>query len=291
MRPTLLEAAAESVLVCEGAMGSELMARGIKLRNTAEANLSHPDAVAEVHSAYRRAGAQVLQSNTFAANLVMLDRVGLAEQGPQLWSAGVRICREAAGPDGYVAANLGPTGELLEPLGTLTADEARSAFRQQLEVMLGPAIDFVLLESFEALDELGLAVEQVRALDSQIPIAATVCFSVPGGRTSMGLDGATAAQRLARWGVQIIGANCGTPEALEAGFVAMSQAADRPLMAQPNAGLPRLEQGRTVWSGTPAQMGELAARLIAAGARIVGGCCGSTPQHILQVARAAKAGA
>lgn len=291
MRASLLDTLTETVLVCEGAMGSELMARGIKLRNTAEANLSHPETVAEIHRAYQQAGAQVFQTNTFAANPVRLERVGLSQQGPEMWAAAVHICREAVGPEAYVAANLGPTGELLEPLGRLTADEARSSFRRQLEVMLGPVIDFVLLEGFESLDELGLAVEQVRALDPQIPIAATLCFSVAGGRTSLGVDGAAAAEQLARWEVPIMGANCGTPEALEAGFVAMSQCAGRPLMAQPNAGVPRVVRGRTVWGGSPVEMGELSARLIAGGARIVGGCCGSTPQHILQVARAARAGA
>jgi methionine synthase I (cobalamin-dependent) len=272
-------------------MGSELLARGIKLRNAAEANLTHPDVVAEIHRGYQQVGAQVFQTNTFAANPVMLERVGLGQQGPEMWAAAVRICREAVGPDAFVAANLGPTGELLKPLGTLSADEARSAFRQQLEVMLDLTVDLVLLESFEDLEELGLAIEQTRALDPRIPIAATLCFTTPNGRTRMGVDGAAAAEFLGQWDVPIIGANCGTPEALEAGFAAMSDAADRPLMAQPNAGLPQLVNGRTVWSGSPGEMGELAARLIAAGARIVGGCCGSTPQHILQVARAAGAGA
>jgi 5-methyltetrahydrofolate--homocysteine methyltransferase len=289
MRRDLLEAIADRVLVCEGAMGSMLTSRGVSVRNSAEANLTHPETVAAVHRAYQAAGAVVFQTNTFAANPHMLARVGLLPQASDIWSAAVRLCREAAGPNAYVAANGGPTGSLLEPLGDLSADEARAAFRRQFEVLLSPLVDFVLLESFESLEEAELAVAAVRELDGAIPVAVTVTFSTPTGRTSMGVDGTAVARRLGACNVQMLGANCGTPEALELGFGELSAATDRPLMAKPNAGVPALIQGETVFDGTPAAMGEQAARLIARGARLVGGCCGSTPAHIAQVARAASA--
>jgi 5-methyltetrahydrofolate--homocysteine methyltransferase len=289
MRRDLLEAVADRVLVCEGAMGSMLTARGVTVRNSAEANLTHPETVASIHRAYRAAGATVLQTNTFAANPHMLERVGLLPQASDIWSTALRLCREAAGPEGYVAANAGPTGGLLAPLGDLTADEARASFRQQLEVLISPLVDFVLLESFESIEEAELAIAAVRELNGTLPVAVTLTFSTATGRTSMGVDGAAAARRLGATNVQILGANCGTPEALELGFGELSAATDRPLMAKPNAGVPMLVQGETVFSGTPAAMGEQAARLIGRGARLVGGCCGSTPDHIAQVARAAQA--
>ena len=280
-----------SVLVCEGAMGTLLMSRGAGGSSSAEANLTHPEMVAQIHRDYHSAGAQVFQTNTFAANPLMLERVGLLDRGPEIWSAAVRLCREAAGPEALVGANIGPTGGLLAPLGDLTADDAGAAFRRQLEAMLGPQVDFVLFESFESLDEIELAIKALRGLDTRIPAAATMSFSVPNGRTSMGVDGAAAAARLGELNVQIIGASCGTPPGLELAFSEMAERTELPLMAQPNDGLPEIAGGKTIWRGTPAEAGELAARLIACGARIVGGCCGSTPDHILQVARAASAGA
>lgn len=289
MRSPILERLATEVLVGDGAMGTMLMAAGAVSRNTSEANLTHPDLVSSAHRAYRRAGAHLLQTNTFAANPIMLKTAGLADQGPQIWSSAVQLCREAAGDDLYVAADLGPTGALLEPLGELSAEEARSSFLRQCEAMLGPSVDMVLLESFETIEEVELAVSAVRELDPHIPLAVTMSFSVGQGRTSMGVDGGTAAQRLSELAVDILGANCGTPQALETAFAQMSEHTDRPLMAQPNAGLPTVTGGRTVWSGTALESGQMAARLIACGARIVGGCCGTTPDHLLQVARAASA--
>lgn len=289
MRPDLLQTIADRVLVCEGAMGSMLSARGAAVRNTSLANLTHPEAVSAIHGAYRAAGAEVFQTNTFAANPVMLDAAGLLPQAAEIWSAAVRLCREAAGPDAFVAANGGPTGRLLEPLGDLTADEARSAFRQQFEVLLGPLVDLVLLESFEALEEAELAVAAVRELDGQIPVAVTLAFTTANGRTTMGVSAASAARRLGACNVQVLGANCGTPASLELAFAELSAGTDRPLMAKPNAGVPRLVVGETVFGGTPVEMGEQAARLIGHGARLVGGCCGSTPDHIAQIARAAAA--
>ena len=287
----IMAAVRERVLVCEGAMGTALAARGVTLRNSGEANLTHPEIVGDIHRSYKQAGAQVFQTNTFAANLHMLQRVGLAKEATEIWSSSVRICREAVGAEAFVCANGGPSGGLMAPLGELGEDDIRANIRQQFEVMLGPEIDFVLLESFEALEEAEAAVGAVRELDSQIPVAVTISFSSPGGRTSMGVDGATAAARLSEQNVQIIGASCGEPSSLEIAFREMAEATDRALMAQANAGVPELRDGKTVFGGTPAEAGEQAARLIAYGARIIGGCCGSTPDHIAQIVRAASADA
>lgn len=296
-RPELPEAAADRVLVCEGAMGTVLARKGLRFRNSAEANLSHPDVVAEVHREYLEAGADLFQTNTFAANLPMLERAGLASQAAEVQAAAVRILREAlaqAGPlsdgRGWIAANLGPTGELLEPLGTLTADDAEGIYRQQLEAMVPVGVDFILGETFEALEEAEAAARAALSVAPELPLAITMSFSLPKGRTSMGVTGRQAAERLVELGVDILGVNCGHPDGLLAAFGEMVEAANgRVLMAQPNAGVPRLAGGETVFDGTPRWSGEMAAKLIGMGARIVGGCCGTTPDHVRQVARAARA--
>ncbi len=286
----ILTAARERVLVCEGAMGTMLARKGLRLRNSAEANISHPETVAEVHREYLEAGANVFQTNTFAANLPMLERAGLADRAAEIQSSAVSILREVVGDRGYIGANLGPTGELIEPLGPMSMEQAVAVYRQQLEAMVPVGVDFILGETFEAIEEAEAAVRAAKQVAPELPLAITISFSLPNGRTSMGVDGASAAQRLKELGVDIIGANCGHPEGLLAGFAAMAEAAqDKILMAQANAGVPVLREGETVFDGTPAWSGEMAARLIEMGARIVGGCCGTTPDHIRQIARAATA--
>jgi len=286
----MLQQIDERVLVCEGAMGTMLTAKGISYRNTAEVNLTHPEVVAEIHHEYQQAGAEVFQTNTFAANLGMLRRAGLAEQAASIQTAAVHILREAVGQDAYVAAGAGPTGELIEPLGELSRDEAVAIYRQQFEVMLATGmVDFVLLETFEDMGELQAAIRGVREVDPNIVIAATISFSMANGRTMMGVSGAEAARQLAAEGMDIIGANCGDLDGLMVAVREMCQVVDRPIMVQANAGQPQLVDGEAVFRGTPQESGQLAAQLIACGVRLVGGCCGTTPDHIREIARAAHA--
>lgn len=277
------------MLVCEGAMGSELAARGVPFRNTGEANLSHPDAVAAVHRDYLEAGAQVFQTNTFAANALMLERAGLAEQAAAIQTAAVRVAREAVGPEPLLAVNLGPTGHLLEPYGDLTREQVVACYRQQLEVMLPLAVDFVLLESFEVLEEAEAGVQAVRDVGCTLPVAVTMSFSNPAGTSMMGVSGERAAQALTGLGVDVIGANCGDPEGLKEALRQMAEVSDRVLMAQANAGLPELVGGETIYRQSPEDYGRYAQELLELGVRIIGGCCGTTPAHIRQLARLARA--
>jgi 5-methyltetrahydrofolate--homocysteine methyltransferase len=274
----------ERVLVCEGAMGSMLAAHGLTLRNSSEANLTHPEVVARVHRAYREAGAEVFSTNTFAANQHMLDRAGLGARAASIQECAVRICREAVGPDAFVAIGAGPTGGLLEPLGDLTHGQVVEIYRQQVAAMLGGEADFVLLETFESVPELQAAIAGVRAAGCTLPIAATASFHNAGGRTMMGDDGAAVARAMEAAGVQIVGANCGDPLGLLAAIRAMADATTLPLMAQANAGVPHLVGGQTVFDGTPDDSAELALELAALGVRIIGGCCGTTPAHIGRIA-------
>ena len=287
----LLDELEGRVLVCEGAMGSMLTAKGVPYRTTAEVNLTGPQAVADIHRAYQEAGAEVFQTNTLVANLGMLRRAGLAEQAVQMQSAAIELLREAVGPEAYVAAGGGPTGMLLEPLGELSYGEAVAIYRQQFEIMLAGAVDLVLLETFESLEEVTAALEGVRAAGAEVPIAVTMSFSMPNGRTSMGIDGATAARELAAQGVHIIGANCGHIDGLLTAIREMTTVVDVPLMAQANTGQPQLVDGRPLYQGSPRECGELAAELISAGVRLIGGCCGTTPQHIREIVRVADASA
>ncbi len=289
MTRSILKRAREELLVCEGAMGSELAARGVSFRNSGEANLSHPEVVAAVHQDYLAAGAKVFQTNTFAANQIMLDRAGLGEQAAAIQTAAARIVRETVGPDPLVALNLGPTGHLLEPLGDLPREAAVACYSRQLETMLAHGVDFVLAETFEALDEVETLVEAVRAVGCRLPLAVTVAFSSAEGRTMMGHDGAAVARKLADLGVDVIGANCGHVDGLRTALQQMAEVTDLPLMAQPNAGQPELIAGRTIYRQSPEDFGRFGQELAEMSVRILGGCCGTTPAHIRQLARVARA--
>lgn len=289
MPRSILDQLKEKVLVCEGAMGSELTARGVTFRNTGEANLSHPEVVAAVHRDYLQAGAQVFQTNTFAANSLMLERAGLADQAAAIQTAAVRIVREAVGPEPLVALGLGPTGHLLAPLGNLSREAAVACYQRQLETMLSPAVDFVLAETFEALDEVEAVVTAVRTVGCSLTLAVTMAFSSASGTTMMGHRGGEVARRLADLGVDIIGANCGHIEGLRQALQQMAEVSDLPLMAQPNAGQPELVAGRTVYQQTPEDFARFAQELIEMGVRLIGGCCGTTPAHVRQLVRLAQA--
>lgn len=289
MSRSIVERAQEGLVVCEGAMGSQLTAKGVVFRNTGEANLGHLEVVAEIHREYQEAGAEIFQTNTFAANLLMLERSGLAEQAAAIQTAAVQILREAVGPEPLVGIDLGPTGHLIEPLGDISREQAVACYRQQLEVMLAQAVDFVLFETFEALEEVEAGVEAARNLNCQLPLVVTMSFSSPKGTTMMGLTGAQVARELMALGVDVMGANCGRPEGLRTAIAEMAELTDRPLMAQANAGVPELVGGQTVYRQSPEQFGKFAQRLIEMGVRIIGGCCGTTPQHIRQLRRLANA--
>jgi 5-methyltetrahydrofolate--homocysteine methyltransferase len=279
----------EGLLVCEGSMGVELAARGVSFRNSGEANLSHPEVVAAIHRDYLEAGATVFQTNTFASNQLMLERAGLGEQAAAIQTAAARICREAVGPEPLIALNLGPTGHLLEPLGDLPRERVVACYQRQLETMLPQALDFILVESFESLDEIDAVLEAIRTVACPLPVAVSMSFSHAQGTTMMGHDGAQAARKLSALGVDIIGANCGHVEGLRVALEQMAEVSDLPLMAQPNAGQPELIAGRTYYRQTSEEFGRFAQDLVEMGVRLIGGCCGTTPAHIRQLARLARA--
>jgi 5-methyltetrahydrofolate--homocysteine methyltransferase len=269
----------------EGAMGTMLAAKGLASENTGERNLTHPEVVADIHRAYLEAGSEVFQSNSFVATRPMLERAGLGDRVAEVQRAAMRIVREAVGLGYPCGANVGPTGGLLEPYGDMTRDEAITAYREQIENQLPEGPDFILFETFEALEELEAAFEAARQLAPDLPKLTCVSFSSPNGRTMMGVDGARAAEKMMELGADAIGANCGHLEGLRIGLGEMLRVADRPVMVEPNAGVPVLVGTETRFGGTPEQSAELAREFLDLGVRLIGGCCGNTPDHIRAISQ------
>jgi 5-methyltetrahydrofolate--homocysteine methyltransferase len=287
----ILALIAERSRLLEGAMGTVLAARGLAGENTSERNLTHPEAVADIHRSYLEAGTEVFQANSFAANRRMLERAGLGDRVAEVQRAALRILRGAVGDEYPCGVNLGPTGGLLEPYGDLPKEEAVAIYREQIGNHLLDDTDFLLFETFEDVAELVAGLEAADQVDPEhrLPRFACVSFSSPQGRTMMGTDGARAAEQLMAAGADVIGTNCGHPEGLRIGLREMLRVADRPVMAEPNAGVPTLVGTETRFAGTPEQSAELAQELLDWGVRLVGGCCGNTPDHIRAMASVVRA--
>jgi 5-methyltetrahydrofolate--homocysteine methyltransferase len=280
-----LDAARSSTLIFNGAMGTQLMAAGAPLERKIEWNVSHPEIVAAVHRSYVEAGCDVILTNTFVANRAQQERCGYGHRVAELSRAATRIAREAAADDAYVAADLGPTGHILEPYGDTTHVEVVEIFKEQLGAQIEEGPDLILVETFVALEEAEAALDAIAQLDAGLPVVATMSFDA-GDHTSFGVDGATAARRLGELGADLVGGNCAYGDGLIVAMAAAREATDRPIMCKPNAGLPRLIAGETVFAATAAEFGEFGRRLKAVGVQHFGGCCGTTPDHIRALRRA-----
>ena len=283
-----LDALDHRVLVCDGAMGTMLYAKGIFLnRCFDELNLSTPDLVAEVHREYVRAGADILETNTFGANRFKLASFGLADKTRAINTQGARIARHAARDAAWVAGSIGPLGMRIEPWGRTSIAEAEDAFREQAVALADGGVDLFMLETFRDLAELTAAIRALRSV-SPLPIVAQMTTEVDGAS----LDGTPTEQftpELEKAGADVIGVNCSVgPAAMLETIESMARVSNARLIAQPNAGRPRDVEGRNLYLCSPDYMATYARRFIAAGARIVGGCCGTTPEHTRQIAVAVK---
>lgn len=288
MRRPLLDAIQLRPLLADGAMGTQLMAAGLEPGASGDAwNLTHPDRVLAIQRAYVDAGSDCLLTNTFGASRIMLARHGLADEAAAINRAAVEIAREAmAGRDGYVLGDIGPFGGLLAPYGEAEPADVRAAFDEQARALVAAGVDAVIVETQTSLEELGLAL--LAALDAGAPcvigsLAYDVTLDGSTFRTMMGVDPERAAAFLEAHGAHIVGLNCGTSMDMLRARDAVARyraATGLPIMAQPNAGQPVLEGARVVYRESPGDMARGVGPLIAAGARIVGACCGSTPQHI-----------
>jgi len=275
---------AEGPLLCDGAMGTMLYARGGAIDACFDVlNLNNPALVQSVHADYVKAGADCLETNTFGANRFMLAAHGFEGRVRQINRAGVKLARdvrESSGRDVYVLGSIGPIGKYLVPLGTVSAEQAREAFREQADGLLEGGVDAFVLETFSDLTELGLAVEAVRAV-TDLPVIAQVAFT-DEGVTFTGVTPDAVARQLRALGVEVFGANCSVGSSVLYDVLErmLPEAAGVPLAIQPNAGLPSRIGERLIYLSSPGYMADYAGRMVEAGARMVGGCCGTTPAHI-----------
>ena len=274
----------ERVVVFDGAMGTMLYAKGVFINQCYdELNLKTPDLVRDVHAAYAKSGAEVLETNTFGANRLKLAQYGLESQVKEINTAAARIAREVAGDDHLVAGAVGPLGVRIEPYGPTSVDEAYLAFHEQMAALAAGGVDCFLLETFGDLAEISQAVRAARAADSTLPVIAQMTIGVDG-RTAYGATPEDVARTLDKLDADVIGLNCSVgPQAILEAIEKMATVTRKKLSAQPNAGMPRDVGGRSMYMASPEYMASYARHLIHAGAKIVGGCCGTTPDHIRSI--------
>jgi methionine synthase / methylenetetrahydrofolate reductase(NADPH) len=280
--------ASDHIAVFDGAMGTMLYAKGVYInRSYDELNLTSPDLVRAVHEEYVRAGAEVIETNTFTATAHKLQQYGLEGRLRDINVAAARIAREAACGRCYVAGAIGPLGLRIEPYGPTSFDEAKEMFKEQAAALLEGGVDLFLLETFSDISEIRHAIRAVREL-SDLPIVAQMTTSLDGN-TSFGTTPEVFTARLDEWGADVIGLNCGVgPATVLSAVEKMRQVTTKKLSAQPNAGLPRDVQGRQFYMCSPEYMAKYARRLIQSGVRFIGGCCGTTPAHIKMISDAVR---
>jgi methionine synthase I (cobalamin-dependent) len=275
-------------------MGTQLFARGAEPGKCNDwLNVETPELVTEIHRAYLDAGSDAILTNTFGANRYALARHGCADQAVEINRAGAQVARRAAGDTRYVLGDIGPTGDFLEPLGTLRAEQVRAAFVEQVQGLREGGVDGFLIETMTALDELALAIEAARSAGGGLPVLASMSFDKGGAgfRTMMGVEVPTAVAKMTSLGVDAVGFNCGTATLDEYVELAKAYAAAATscgkqvqIFAEPNAGKPELVDGQAVYRVTPQEFAVACRRILDAGIHILGGCCGTGPEHIQAVA-------
>jgi 5-methyltetrahydrofolate--homocysteine methyltransferase len=288
MKNPLLKELARRPLLGDGAMGTQLMFAGLEQGSSGEVwNLTCPDKVLAIQRRYAEAGSDCIITNTFGGSRIMLKRHGAGDQVADINQAAVRIAREAFdGRDGYVLGDIGPFGGLMEPYGEVPESAVRDAFNEQAQALVDAGADAIIIETQTSLEELGLGLAAARRAGAACVIGSMAYDVTLDGstfRTMMGIDPETAATFMVEHGADVIALNCGTGMDMERARQAVDRyrrVCDRPVMAQPNAGLPRLVEMKVVYDELPEEMCSGLVPLLEAGANIVGACCGSTPDHI-----------
>jgi methionine synthase I (cobalamin-dependent) len=282
--PILQRLASGGVLIADGATGTMLQAAGLPAGMPGEAwVLERPEEIMKLHRAYVEAGSQLILTTTFGGTRARLKAAGLAVQVTEVNRCAAELARQVAGDDRYVGGDIGPTGEMMVPLGSLTFEAAVELFAEQAQAVAAGGADCIYIETMSDLNEAKAAVEGARQ-GCDLPVFCTFSFDTHGC-TSMGVTPTQAAQGMAALAVPAIGANCGhAPEEVLDILPQMREAApDAYLIAKPNAGVPRLVKRQVVYDATPERMAELARLYVELGARIVGACCGSSPAHIAAI--------
>ncbi len=284
--------AAGEVFVTDGATGTNLQRMGLPVGAAAELwVLENPDAIRSLEQAFIEAGSDLLLTCTFGGTRLRLDASGLADQFEAINRKAVEITQEAVmATDVLVAGSIGPTGHMLSPLGTLSVDEAEQNFTDQARILVESGVDLIVIETQFDLNEATAAVRGVRKVDSELPLVCSFSYD-RGTRTMMGVRPAQMAETIGALAVDAVGINCG--RSLDENFEALQElreATDLPIWFKPNAGMPEMDDdGKPSYSVTPEEMGALVPGWLDAGAQFVGGCCGTSPEHLVEIARAVKA--
>lgn len=312
----LLSRLKEGILIADGAMGTMLQERGLgKGKCPEEWNISHREEVQAIHRAYLEAGCHLILTNTFGGNQFKLKKFGLEDRLHELNIAGAKIAREAiekfSAPSAgtcrvasgdrnngrnechpYVLGDVGPTGEFMEPVGLVKREEFYRVFKKQILALIEGGVDAIIIETMSSLEECQAAIQAAKE-NNNLPVIVSMSFDPGerGFRTMMGVDIPTVVKGLSETGADVIGANCGRVSLEEMAEVIkeMRTLTDKPLMAQPNAGRPRLIEGRTVYEQSPEGIASEVKALVQAGANIIGGCCGTTPEHMAKIVKAVRA--
>ncbi len=275
--------AEKSVVIADGAWGTQLAERGLEPGEAPEAwVLTQPDAVRDVAAAYVASGAEIVLTNTFGGSRLKLAKAGLEDEAEEINRVATELSKDAAEGRALVFASIGPTGEFMQPLGLVTEDEMVAAFAEQVQAMSAGGTDGILVETMTDLGEAKAALRAAKEhFDGPVVVSMTFDKGLKGYATMMGVRPEQAAEELQAAGADIVGSNCGHGiENMVEVIELMAPATDLPMWAKPNAGMPKLVAGRTVFDETPEEMAAHFEALVAAGARIIGGCCGTTPDHI-----------
>jgi methionine synthase I (cobalamin-dependent) len=297
----------------DGAMGTQLIARGVEIGKCNDyLNIESPDIVLGIHRDYLQAGSDAVLTNTFGANRFALARHGFAEQAAEINTTATQLARKAAGQDRYVLGDIGPSGDFLQPLGTLNPEQLKEAFAEQAKALSAGDIDGFIIETMTALDELTIAIGAAQSLGSDLPVFASMAFDRAGNdfKTMMGINVKTAIAKMLLLGVDVVGFNCGTLSVddyieLAGKYVSTIEALEKTqaaghstgrltaesritIFAEPNAGKPELVDGRAVYKVSPEEFADMAQKIQSAGFNIIGGCCGTIPEHISAVVRSLK---
>ena len=290
--PTIQELQADrGYVITDGAMGTVLFSAGLEQGDPPELwNLKYPERVAAVHQAYIDAGSQIILTNTFGGSRLRLALHNAQSQVSDANRAAAELLRKVADQNGkqiLVAGDIGPTGEVMAPYGELAFEDAKDAFREQAAALITGGVDLLWIETMSDLEEVRAAVEGPRQVSKEIPIVTTMTFDTHG-RTMMGVTPEQAFETLSGFGVAALGGNCGNgPEEIIEVITKMSTIdPDTTLVAKANAGIPELVQGKAVYRASPETMAEYAVQAYQAGARVIGACCGSTPDHIAAISGA-----
>lgn len=289
MSKELLTELQKRILLADGAMGTMLQRRGLGVGECQEEwNLSHREEVKSIHENYLRASCDLILTNTFGGNRFCLKKFGLEDKVKEFNKAGVKIAKEAVRDSrAFILGDVGPTGEFMEPLGTATFETIYEVFREQTSVLAEEGVDALIIETFSELREAQAAMKAAK--ETSLPLLVSLSFNCgrKGFRTMMGVDIPIAVQGLIESGADVLGTNCGEVNLKEMAEIIREfrSLTAKPLLAQPNAGKPTLVEGKTIYKQSPEELAAEVEKLVKAGANIIGGCCGTTPEHLTRMAQ------